>query len=90
VRGKGATVTRIAVGLTETAPVVESVLKNFVAAPESSLNTDTSPACSQAGKVFRVHRTVKHAKELCGPNGENNNQAEELNRRYSRAETAFT
>ena len=37
-------------------------------------------------KVFLAHRTVEHAKELSGPNGENNNQAEEYNWRYDRAE----
>lgn len=30
--------------------------------------------------------TVEHSKELRGPNGENNNQSEELNWRYDRAE----
>ena len=86
VRGKGACLTRVAIGLTETAPVVKAVLKDFVAMPESYLNTDSSPACSELGKEFRMHRTVEHAKELSGPNGENNNQAEELNARFDRAE----
>ncbi len=85
-RGKGAVATRIAIGLTETAPVVEAIMKAFIAMPESDLNTDTSPAYADLGKRFRAHRKVEHAKELCGPNGENNNQVEELNWRYDRAE----
>ncbi|WP_283440402.1 transposase [Noviherbaspirillum suwonense] len=86
VRGKGACATRVAIGLTETSPVVKAVLNDFVAMPESYLNTDSSPAYTELGKEFRMHRTVEHAKELSGPNGENNNQAEELNARFDRAE----
>jgi hypothetical protein len=85
-RGKGACATRVAVGLLETAPVAEAVMKSFVAIPESYLNTDSSPAYTEAGKHFQEHRTVEHSKTLIGPNGENNNQAEELNWRYDRAE----
>jgi hypothetical protein len=86
VRGKGACVTRVAVGLLETASVTEAIAKTFIAKSESYLNTDMSPAYTELGKNFRGHRTVEHAKELSGPNGENNNQAEELNWRYDRAE----
>lgn len=85
-RGKGACGTRIAVGLAENATVAESVANAFTAIPESSLNTDTSPAYTEVGRRFLVHRTVEHAKTLIGPNGENNNQAEELNWRQDRAE----
>ena len=85
-KGKGACATRIAIGLTETHPVVEAMFKNFVATPESFLNTDSSPAYTELGKQFRAHRTVEHSLALSGPNGENNNQAEELNWRYDRAE----
>jgi len=54
--------------------------------PESYLNTDTSPAYKELGKHYKGHMTVEHSKELRGPNGENNNQSEELNWRYDRAE----
>tara|TARA_R110001583_G_scaffold165276_2_gene317816 strand:- start:20443 stop:21105 length:663 start_codon:yes stop_codon:yes gene_type:complete len=84
--GKGASVTRVAVGLTETSPIAESILKDFVAMPESWLNTDSSPAYQELGKRFMEHRTVEHSKELSGPKGQNNNQAEEYNWRYDRAE----
>jgi hypothetical protein len=86
VRGRGASATRVAIGLSETAPIVKAILKDFVAMPESYLNTDSSPAYTELGREFLAHRTVEHSKELSGPNGENNNQAEELNARYDRAE----
>ena len=85
-KGKGAAASRVAIGLAETAQVAEAVLRDYVAVPESFLNTDTSPAYTELGKGFREHRTVEHAKTLIGPNGENNNQAEELNWRMDRAE----
>lgn len=85
-RGKGAVATRVAVGLVETAPVAEAIMRDFVAMPESYLNTDTSPAYTALGKRYKAHLTVEHSKELRGPNGENNNQSEELNWRYDRAE----
>lgn len=86
VRGKGASTTRVAVGLVENDAVAKAITKDFLAVPESYLNTDTHPAYTDLGKGFRLHRTVAHAKQLSGPNGENNNQAEELNARYDRAE----
>jgi transposase-like protein len=86
VRGQGASATRVAIGLVEDAAVAGAVMKDYVAVSESCLNTDASPAYTELGKRFRVHRTVEHSKELSGPNGENNNQAEELNARFDRAE----
>jgi transposase-like protein len=85
-KGKGACATRVAIGLIEDATVAESIVNQFVAAPESYLNTDTSPAYTELGKRFKGHRTVEHSKTLSGPDGENNNQAEELNWRFDRAE----
>lgn len=85
-KGKGAVATRVAVGLVEDSAVAKAVMASFVARGESFLNTDTSSAYTELGKSFRGHRTVEHSKMLVGPNGENNNQAEELNFRYDRAE----
>lgn len=85
-KGAGACATRVAVGLIETAPIAEAIMRDFVAIPESRLNTDSSPAYSEIGKQYKAHLTVEHSKELSGPNGENNNQAEELNWRFDRAE----
>jgi transposase-like protein len=85
-RGKGAVATRVAVGLVETAPVAEAIMRDFVAMPESYLNTDSSPAYTELGKRYKGHLTVEHSTTLSGKNGENNNQSEELNWRYDRAE----
>jgi transposase-like protein len=86
VRGDGAVASRVAIGLVESPPVVEGVLGDYVAIPESYLNTDSSPAYKAIGKRFRDHRAVEHSKHFSGPNGENNNQAEELNWRMDRHE----
>ncbi|HSD40026.1 MAG TPA: transposase [Rhodocyclaceae bacterium] len=85
-KGKGACATRVAIGHIEDATVAESIATQFIAMPESYLNTDTSPAYTEVGKQFKGHRTVEHSKTLSGPNGENNNQAEGLNWRFDRAE----
>jgi transposase-like protein len=85
-RGKGTCATRVAVALSESPAVVAAVIKEFVAAPESNLNTDSGGAFTTIGKQFQEHRTVEHTKRFSGPNGENNNQAEALNGRYDRAE----
>lgn len=85
-RGCGASSSRVAIGLTEDSAVVKAVMSDFVAIPESFLNTDTSSAYTEIGKQYREHRTVEHAQRVVGLNGENNNQAEELNWRYDRAE----
>lgn len=86
VKGKGSNATRVAIGQIESEEVARAVTASYVAVPESFLNTDTSVAYSKLGKEFRVHRTVEHSKEVVGPNGENNNLAEELNFRMDRAE----
>jgi hypothetical protein len=65
---------------------VAAVIGDFVAPGESTLNTDGSPAYPTIGKTFLKHRVVEHSKELVGPNGENNNLAEELNFRFDRKE----
>ena len=86
VKGMGACKTKVAIGLTEGAPTVEAVLEHFIGIGESTLNTDTCTAYSSIGKRFLAHRTVEHSKMFSGPNGENNNQAEEYNWRYDRLE----
>ena len=86
VRGKGAVKTRVAIGLSETSTVAQSIIRDYIAVPESYLNTDSMNAYSDIGKSFRTHKTVNHGRTLVGANGENNNQAEELNGRFDRAE----
>lgn len=85
-RGEGAAGSRVAIGLVEDKAVAKSVVKKFVAKSESFLNTDTANAYEEEGGKFLGHRTVEHAKELVGPDGQNNNLAEELNFRFDRAE----
>jgi transposase-like protein len=86
IRGAGAVGTRVAVGLVEDKTVATAVINDFVAKSESFLNTDTANAYEEAGMTFLEHRTVEHSEALIGPNGENNNLAEELNFRLDRAE----
>ncbi len=85
-RGEGAAGSRVAIGMLEDAKVAQSVIKKFIAKPESVLNTDTAGAYKDEGSGFKGHRTVEHQKELVGPEGQNNNLAEELNFRLDRAE----
>jgi hypothetical protein len=65
-----------------------AILDDFVARSEAVLNTDEASAYAdpEQKKRFRAHRTVVHSTELVGPNGENNNLAEEFNARFDRAE----
>lgn len=86
VQGKGACLTRIGIGKTETSEIAEAIMHSFIAMPESCLNTDSAAAYRAVGTRFKKHRKIEHSKELSGPNGENNNQAEELNGRDDRAE----
>jgi transposase-like protein len=86
VKGRGAVGSRVAVALSESEDIAKSIIGDFVANSESYLNTDSGSAYAKQKDFFLKHRTVTHSKELVGPNGENNNQAEELNFRYDRAE----
>jgi hypothetical protein len=86
-RGRGAVGSRVAVALAEAVEIVTPIINAFVADAESYLNTDTAGAYVKLGwETFIEHRSVTHSKELVGPNGENNNLAEELNFRFDRAE----
>lgn len=85
-KGMGARSSRVAIGLTETSPVIRSMLRHYAANSESYLNTDSAPAYHEVGKTFLEHRTVDHSVRFSGPKGENNNQAEEFNWRFDRAE----
>lgn len=52
-RGKGACATRVAVGTAETAPIAASIMHDFIAMPESRLNTDSSPLTRSLGRSAR-------------------------------------
>lgn len=86
VKGRGAVGSRVAIALTESDDIAKSVIDDFVANHESYLNTDGATGFAGQKDFFLGHRTVTHSKQLVGPNGENNNQAEELNFRYDRTE----
>lgn len=86
VQGRGAVSSRVAVGAIEDEGVAKAVIGDFVANKESYLNTDGASAYAGQKSHFLGHRTVNHSEALVGPNGENNNLAEELNFRYDRAE----
>jgi transposase-like protein len=89
VRGKGACDTRVVVDRGETPEAVAAMFKEYIAMPESFLNTDGSTSYSGLAKRFMAHRVVDHSKTFSGPNGENNNQAEEYNMRLGRAEAGI-
>ncbi|MFO1414910.1 MAG: IS1595 family transposase [Burkholderiales bacterium] len=86
VKRQGAVATRIGVGRTEDVPEAKAMVGSFVAMPESVLNSDMVKAYAPIGRKFADHRRVEHALTFSGPNGENNNQAEEINARMDRAE----
>jgi transposase-like protein len=85
-RGYGAVGTRVIVASNENRAAVNSVVRQFTAYGESSLNTDYWGPYSRMGLVFTKHRQVVHSVSLSGPNGENNNLVEEINFRYDREE----
>ena len=86
IRGRGAVASRVAVAMSEDEKIAKSVIGDFVASSESYLNTDGATGYTSQESSFLEHRTVAHSKRLVGENGENNNQAEEFNFRYDRAE----
>ena len=86
VAGKGAMLTRVGIGLTETPDVVQSLVDAYVVVPESILATDTGSAFKKAGKKFQMHLEVNHSETLVGPEGQHNNNAESFSARQDRAE----
>ncbi len=86
VPGRGALITRVAIGLAETPDAVQALADAYVAVPESILATDTGTAFTKLGKQFQVHLQVNHSETLVGPNGANSNQSESFNARQDRSE----
>jgi transposase-like protein len=70
--GYGAVSSRIGIGRSENKRVVQTLIRDFIAAPESDLNTDSAGPYSAVKRRFRAHRTVNHSEHLVGDNGENN------------------
>ena len=85
-KGKGALMTRVGVGMAETADVAEALIARYVAVPESILATDTGTAFMRVGKQFQLHLQVNHSETLVGPDGQNNNQSEGFSARQDRSE----
>lgn len=82
----GASKTRVVVTTAESASVVDSIATEYLAVPESFLNSDGDLAYSEIGKAFKGHSVVDHGTTLIGLLGENNNQAESFNRGIKRTE----
>lgn len=86
VKGRGALMTRVGVGLAETPHVAEALAAAFVAIPESILATDTGTAFIALGRKFQAHSQVNHSETLIGPEGQHNNNAESFSARQDRSE----
>jgi len=86
VKGRGAMITRVGIGMAETPDVVQALVDAFVVTPESILATDSGTAFAKVGKQFQLHMQVNHSETLSGPNGENNNQSEGFSARQDRSE----
>ena len=84
-QGKGASDTRIAVALTESARTVQLMAQRFTSA-ESVIMTDEDPAYASFGHLFAAHKTINHSKGYSDGNGVNNNQAENFNRLMRRCD----
>lgn len=85
-RRGGSSKTRVAVVDAEVSGVVNELAQEFLAIPESYLNSDGDHAYKDLGKDFKGHAIVDHGKMLIGLLGENNNQAESFNRGIKRTE----
>lgn len=86
-KGKGAQVTRVAVGAAEAPEVVEAFIERYVAVPESILATDTGSAYSRVGERFKEHWKVNHSERLAGPDPRQHvNNSEGFTARQDRSE----
>lgn len=86
VKGRGAAVTRVGVGMAETPAVAEALANAYAVMPESCLATDTGTAFAAPGAKFQVHSQVNHSETLVGPEGQHNNNAESFSARQDRSE----
>ena len=86
VKGRGALVTRVGIGLAETPDVAQALVDAYVVTPESILSTDTGTAFMKVGKQFQLHLQVNHSETLVGPNGEHVNNSEGFSARQDRSE----
>ncbi len=82
-KGKGASDTRVAIAITESANTVRAMAQRFASA-ESTMLSDEDPAYASFGRLFREHRTVNHSKGYSDRKGTSNNLAESFNARMRR------
>lgn len=82
----GVSKTRVLVVEDESKASVKRAALEYMAVPESYLNSDGDNAYSEIGRDFKGHSVVDHGRMLIGLLGENNNQAESFNRGIKRAE----
>lgn len=85
-RKGGSSKTRVLVANEEASAVVTKVAFEYMAVPESYLNSDGDYAYNEVGRQFKGHAVVDHGRMLIGLLGENNNQAESFNRGIKRTE----
>ncbi len=83
-KGFGAVRTRVAVATAESEKAASFLAKKLVQ-PNSLIMTDENAAYSTLAS-WCVHKTVEHSLMFCGPDGENENQAESYFSRLRRAE----
>ena len=82
----GVSKTRVLVVEDESKASVKRAALEYLAVPESYLNSDGDNAYSEIGRDFKGHSVVDHGRMLIGLLGENNNQAESFNRGIKRTE----
>ncbi len=82
-KGKGASDTRVAIAITESATSVMAMAKRF-ASTESSIVSDEDPAYSGFRQLFNEHRTINHSEGYSDGRGTSSNQAESFNARMKR------
>jgi transposase-like protein len=83
-KGKGASLTRVSIAITESGSSVTAMATRFASA-ESVFMTDEDSSYAGFKSLFADHKTINHSKGYSLPDGVNNNQAESFNRRMRRA-----
>jgi len=82
-KGKGASATRVAIAITESAKSVTAMACKYASA-ESFFMSDEDNSYARFRQLFAGHKTINHSEEYSDRKGTNNNQAESFNRRMRR------
>jgi transposase-like protein len=83
-KGKGASNTRVAIAITESASTVTAMAKRYASA-ESTIMSDEDPSYAAFSRMFAKHSAVAHSAAYSLADGTNNNQAESFNFRMRRS-----